>query len=220
MGDSWGELQGCHYQDSLQIAIQRELPNKKIKATANGAGGAKSKAVYYNMFEDHLNKNKGGKYYRSYHSAFTEKPNYCIVCVGINDAITKVGKDYYVSNTKLILQQLIHAGIYPILLEIPTFNIERAYEKSPLSQKALRRLSMRVTNSSLNCLDDYRNAMEEYLEKSGMIKRICYVRTEEWLPNGYNDSRQLFKDDELHLNALGYHVLDSCIAEKIRILNE
>ena len=45
--------------------------------------------------------------------------------------------------------------------------------------------------------------------------KVVYIPADVWNPLGYLDNRRLYESDETHLNPLGYHLLDSCIASVI-----
>jgi hypothetical protein len=48
-----------------------------------------------------------------------------------------------------------------------------------------------------------------------MQSSIIYISADSWNAAGYQDKRGLYLSDEIHLNAKGYAVLDSCIASEI-----
>ena len=215
VGDSWANRQLMN-KNILQAEFEKVFPDsERFDFAISGVGGAKSKNVYYNLFDKPENINES-QYYKPVKSIIQQKPKYCIVSVGINDVATKIGKDYYVQNTLLIIRHLLHYGIKPVVLEIPQFDFKKAYESSSFTQKILRKISMIVTKSDLDCLQEYRHELELELYNSKLIDSILFVRHEEWSKDGFKDDRHLFLGDGVHLNDSGYHVLDSVLARKIR----
>ena len=196
------------FQKSFHDSVDFEL-------FISGVGGAKSKSVYYNLFDNKENANDK-QYYMPVKSIIQENPKYCIVSVGINDVATKIGSAFYVTNTLLIVRHLLHYGIKPVILEIPSFDVKKAYEQSSFKQKILRRISMAVSNSDLDCLQEYRDELNKDLRKTSLMDSIILVKYEEWSKEGFKDERHLFLNDGVHLNDRGYQVLDSVIARKIK----
>jgi hypothetical protein len=44
---------------------------------------------------------------------------------------------------------------------------------------------------------------------------VIYIPAASWNPGGWEDKRDIYIDDRLHLNLLGYQVLDSTFAAEI-----
>ena len=44
---------------------------------------------------------------------------------------------------------------------------------------------------------------------------LIYIRMNDWNKSGSTINKQLFLDDQIHLNKRGYELLDSCIANAI-----
>lgn len=72
-----------------------------------------------------------------------------------------------------------------------------------------------MTGSELYGFDSYKTALVSAIKTADMQNRILYIPAGLWNPEGYQDPRGLYMTDETHLNAMGYEVLDSCIAAVI-----
>jgi lysophospholipase L1-like esterase len=136
-----------------------------------------------------------------------QSANYCFISVGINDTYKKMGAHYYAQSTAHILRFLLQNNIKPILLEIPDYDINYAYEHQTTSKKLLRQLSMLVTCSHLDCREDYRQALMRQLQETGIDKQITILQ--------FPYSMEYYQPDRMHLNNKGYQLLDSCICESI-----
>lgn len=212
LGDSWANLQHTHI--GVLDSIAKLNISSPFKLYANGAPGAKSKEIYYNMFKSTLSKNKD-KYRKNFEEILEKKLNYCIISAGVNDASTKVGSDFYEKNMNLIINHLINIGTVPVIIEIPSFNIENAYEITSFSTKILRRISMFINNDNINCIEKYRNSLYKMLSKYNLWDKIIFVSYTEWNKDGYLDNRNIYLKDGIHLNTKGYQILDKCIIQKI-----
>ena len=71
------------------------------------------------------------------------------------------------------------------------------------------------TWSSINCIDDYSNALDELMEEQQWQSDIIIVRRNGWNPQGYKGQKELYTKDRMHVNLAGYNQLDSCIASGI-----
>ncbi len=74
---------------------------------------------------------------------------------------------------------------------------------------------MTLTDSKLDCIDDYRSALKDSLLNGNIYKKILYITDENWCPKGYNDSLKYYLSDGVHPNEKGFLALDSCLAEII-----
>lgn len=80
-------------------------------------------------------------------------------------------------------------------------------------QKISRLLSMVITGSGMNCIDSYREAFEQLAENTE--DPLVYIRCSQWNPEGYQDARGIYTADMMHINDMGYMLLDSCITKEI-----
>ena len=67
----------------------------------------------------------------------------------------------------------------------------------------------------MDCIQDYRDAYKDLIREQKWDKKVINISIEDWSPDGYKDSRNIYDEGLMHLNELGYHVLDSCISQKI-----
>lgn len=212
IGDSWANFQE-KYLAVLDSTIKSQL-SCPVRVFANGAPGAKSKAVYYDMFSNMMHHNKE-LYRKNFQKILEQDIDYCIISAGINDTSTKTGSYSYAHNMILIINHLISSGITPVILEIPPYNIAKTYEQTSFPTKILRNISMLVNSDDIDCISKYREALKEQLNKYELWKHIIYIPYTEWSVQGYLDKRKLFTNDEVHLNRNGYLILDNIISEKI-----
>ena len=129
------------------------------------------------------------------------------LCGSINDTYKKMGAKYYAQNSTNILRFLLKNNIKPILLEIPNYDINYAYEHQTADRKLLRQLSMLLTRSELDCRQEYRQALAHELVKTGIGEQIQIIH--------FPGTLEYYKSDRMHLNEKGYHILDSCIVNEI-----
>lgn len=195
IGDSWVFF---HYQynDTLADLINQKT-GKPVKVSAYGLCGKTSKEIYQSFFDDQIMK-----------ALLEQGADYCFISVGINDTYKKMGANYYSHSTICILRFLLQNNIKPILLEIPAYDIYYVYERQTLFKKFARCISMFLTNSSLDCIEDYRKALKRELHKERIDEKIIYLR-HTWSSKHYNT-------DRMHLNDKSYQLIDSCIAITIQ----
>lgn len=199
IGDSWAA-----YHHDYDKKLESMLYDKGLSTHVVSLGnvGAKSKEIYQRM-------------YSTTKLILLEHPDYCIVSAGINDAVAKMGKDYYVHHYLLILQQLLDLKIKPVVLEMPKVNYRAIAGREPWTMRLRHVLSSLMTGSELYGFDSYKTALVSAIKTADMQNRILYIPAGLWNPEGYQDPRGLYMTDETHLNAMGYEVLDSCIAAVI-----
>lgn len=199
IGDSWAAYQ--HPYDSL-LCSMLSSDGRLIGVTSVGNVGAKSSEIYERMFS-------------TTKAILMERPKYCVVSAGINDAVAKLGKEYYVHHYMLILLQLLELGIRPVVLEMPEVNYCAIAGREPWPMRLHHILSSLMTGSELYGFGSYKAALIQAIKKADMQSRIIYISADSWNAAGYQDKRGLYLSDEIHLNAKGYEVLDSCIASEI-----
>ncbi len=202
IGDSWAEG-----HKSVKCVIDTLVGNatgKSVVVRTAGISGLTSKNIYYGLFRDDSMKN-----------VIEWGPDFCFVVAGINDSDRKVGAGYYKENMKLIITLLLEHHIKPIILEIPSYNIEFSYERRSRQVKMLYLVSMLLTWSEMDCINEYREAYNRLLCEQKWGDKVITIRCNDWNPYGYMDNRNLYDEGQMHLNKKGYLVLDSCIANKI-----
>lgn len=202
IGDSWAYGHG-----NMSCIIDSLLLNatgKPVEVRTAGISGLTSKNIYYGLFKNVSMRN-----------VIEWGPDFCFVVAGINDSDRKMGVGYYKENMKLIIELLLEQHITPIILEIPSYNIKYSFERRNRMVKLKYLVSMLLTWSDMDCIDEYRKAYNELIEEQGWHDKIITIRTNDWNPDGYDDNRNLYDEGQMHLNSKGYLVLDSCIANKI-----
>ncbi len=202
IGDSW-----AYGHKNMRCIIDSLLSNAiglTVKVRTAGISGLTSKNIYYGLYKND-----------SMRSAIEWGPDFCFVVAGINDSDRKIGVNYYKENMRLIIELLLVHHITPIILEIPSYNIRYSYERRNRMVKLKYLVSMLLTLSDMDCIDEYRKAYNELIEEQGWYDKVITIRTSDWNSNGYKDDRNLYDEGQMHLNSIGYLVLDSCIANKI-----
>lgn len=194
IGDSW-VFNHYPYNDTLAFIIRQKIKKPAI-VSAYGLCGKTSREVYQSIFEDQTMRN-----------ILEKGADYCFVSVGINDTYKKMGAKYYAQSSINILRFLLKNNIKPILLEIPNYDINYAYEHQTADKKLLRQLSMLLTRSELDCRQEYCQALAHELVKTSIGEQIQIIH--------FPGTPGYYKSDRMHLNEKGYHILDSCIVNKI-----
>ena len=203
IGDSWAFM---HKDHDCQIAqLSEDSLHRPVKVHSYGICGKTSKEIYDNMFENADFKHFLQK--RSY--------EYCFISAGINDTYKKMSISYYQQSMDGIIQMLLTNHIHPIILEIPDYNIQKAYNNQKTNRKMLRKLSMYINNMPLDCKQLFRNALDELVNTKEYQDKISIIRYQSWNNDYNNDQQRLYKGDGMHLNDNGYQILDSTVANEI-----
>ena len=203
IGDSWAFLHRDH--PCLISKMIENSTHKPVKVYSYGICGLTSKEIYQNMFDNNDFK----------HFLQKQTYNYCFISAGINDSYKKMSASYYKKSIEGIIQLLLDNHIYPIVMEIPDYDIKLAYERQTLCKKALRRLSMTINGCQLDCKQMLRDALNELIKEKGYNNRVSIIRYKAWNANGDKDLKDLYVSDGMHLNETGYAKLDSIIASTI-----
>ncbi len=202
IGDSWAFGHQFH-----QCKIKELLENKlhcPVIVSSYGISGLTSKEIYHAFFELDSLKH------------FIEKGyDYCFISAGINDTYKKMSTSYYQESKDCIIQFLLANHIHPIIQEIPDYNIQRAYERQTMKKKLIRRISMVVNGTEFDCKQQFRDALDELIQAKGYQDKVTVIRYKSWNKSYENDLKELYNDDQMHLNDKGYAVLDSAIAQEI-----
>lgn len=202
IGDSWADGHKrviCVIDSFIQDTLGRH-----VDVRTAGISGLTSKNIYYGIFKND-----------SMRSVIEWGPDFCFVVAGINDSDRKMGVGYYKENMKLIITLLLEHHIKPIVLEIPSYNIEFSYERRSRQVKMRYLVSMLLTWSKMDCINEYRAAYNRLLCEQKWGDKVITIRCNDWNPYGYMDNRNLYDEGQMHLNEKGYFILDSCIANKI-----
>ena len=203
IGDSWAFM---HKDHACKIAtILEDSIHKPVKVHSYGVCGLTSKEIYENMFD-----NSELKLFLT-----KRRYQYCYISAGINDTYKKMSTSYYQQSMDGIIRLLLFNHIHPILQEIPDYDIHMSFKRQEPSRILLRRLSMIINNTPLDCKQRFRDALEEMIRKKGYLNKVSIIRYESWDNDYYNDLSQQYLNDGLHLNEQGYSELDSVIAKEI-----
>lgn len=208
IGDSWAFY---HRKHTCLIAkyIENDL-HIPVSVHSYGICGNTSKEIYQDMYDNN-----------DFKSFLQKHPyKYCFVSAGINDTYRKLGTTYFKKSVEGIIQLLIDNHIRPIIMEIPDYNINLAYERQTLSRKVLRRFSMIINNCPLDCKQQFRDALDELIKEKGYNDTVSIIHYKSWNANGNKDLKDLYVNDGMHLNKIGYTKLDSAIAKAIIQLND
>ena len=209
IGDSWADLHSSFLPDSVVSEIWTSQIGRPVRFVSCGKGGANSGDVYRFMFHQNLPIDT-----LSSMSLLQQRPDYCVVTVGINDVLQNVGKFFFCKNYQLIIRHLLRCGIRPVVIEMPDVDINNVRGGFSLKETLGNAYKMIMTGESSYNVAEYRLALKDDLGKSGMMDSVVYISRHLWNPNGYHDSL-LYQDDRVHLSPRGYLHLDSCVKSVI-----
>lgn len=203
IGDSWAFM---HKDHDCQIAqMLQDSIHRPVKIHSYGVCGLTSKEIYENIFE-----NSDFKHFLS-----KRRYEFCYVSAGINDTYKKMCISYYQKSMDGIIQFLLSNHIHPIIQEIPDYDINISFERQKTSRKLLRRLSMMINDTPLDCKQLFREALDELIREKNYTDKVSIIRYKTWNRNGDKDLKNLYRSDRLHLNDNGYAVLDRAITKEI-----
>ena len=95
--------------------------------------------------------------------------------------------DYYKYSMNYIIKFLLANNIHPIIMEIPDYDIIKAYNRQVLSRKILRQLSMLVNDIPLNCKQLYRNSLDDIIIENNYTNLLSVIRYKIWNNNRTKD---------------------------------
>lgn len=203
IGDSWAFF---HRNHECKIAdMLKDTIHCPVKVHTYGICGLTSKEIYKQFYDNNDFKN------------FIKKRRYevCFVSAGINDTYKKMSTSYYKQSMNGIIQFLLTNHIYPVILEIPDYNIVKAYNRQSILRKLIRRLSMFVNGCEIDCKQNFRQALDELIQEKSYLDSISIIRYKSWNSNYNEDLQNLYWKEGMHLNEDGYLVLDSMIVNAI-----
>ena len=206
IGDSWAAFH--HNNDTILATMLRDKMRKPISVISSGMVGAKTKTIYELMFDTIS--------FCGTQKLIKQHPDYCIISAGINDAIAKLGVQNYCFHYGLLINNLLSIGIKPIVLDMPDVDYKSVYQKESFIANIRHHISSWITNSQMWTFENYRKALDAKISQEGLKKHIIYVPSTEWNPKGFEDPRNLYLEDHIHLNQKGYLLLDSCLASYIQ----
>jgi len=204
IGDSWAYI----HQQQKQCQIPQMIEEQAQRPTniySYGLSGRTSNEIYEALFADnHLKK------------LFSEQgADVCFISAGINDVNKKLSSEYYQESMDNIIRFMLTNDIRPIILEIPDYDIYKAYRGLKTSSKLLRKISMAINSVPMDCKQTYRDALDSLVKKKGYQNKVSIIRYKTWNYDYPEDQNRLYLKDGVHLNDYGYSVLDSVIAKEI-----
>lgn len=202
IGDSWAFGHQFH-QCKIKELLEKKLHHPVI-VNSYGIGGLTSKEIYYALFELDSLKHFMVKGY-----------DYCFISAGINDTYKKMSTTYYKESMECIIRFMLANHIHPILQEIPDYNIAKAYDNQKTEKKLLRKISMLINGTDMDCKQQFRNALDKLVQKKRYQDKVNILRYKSWNKRYENDLNNLYIEDQMHLNEKGYSVLDSVITYEI-----
>ena len=199
IGDSWAAVHK-NYDSRMERMIEVRL-YRPVKVLSYGICGLTSKEIYNHLFDDPKLK-----------TFIQQGFDFCIISAGINDTYKKMSTTYYKKSMNGIIQFLLTNKIYPIILEIPDYDIQKAFDRQTLTRKKIRQVSMTITRTPIDCKEMFRHELLELITEKGYKDIVSILHYKSW--NGYytNHQKHLYLNDGMHLNANGYKQLDDAIA--------
>ena len=201
IGDSWAYYAS---ERGLCTALDSLFAKKGIKTLTRNSGvpGAKSKDIYnYLLSTDEP--------LHPIRNLIESGTNYAILFCGINDQNGQYGPDFYSYHTLNIMVSLVEAGITPIYIELPEWNIKELYGKYDLWRYSCYKLLCGITSKQFDETATtyiYRQAFHDKLNQSAIKDHIFFIKWEDI------KSDNIWTDD-LHLNETGYHRLAEVISD-------
>ena len=203
IGDSWAYWHKDHKCQIIQLL--EDTLHRPIRVHSYGICGQTSKEIYESMFENNNFKDFLTK--RRY--------DYCYVSAGINDTHKKMSIPYYQQSMNNMIQLMLANNVYPIIQEIPDYDIKKIDDKQIFYKKIVRRIYMFYQNLPVDCKQMFRDALDDIIQDKGYQDRVSIIRFKSWNNDFSNDLNHLYSYDHLHLNENGYAKLDSAIANEI-----
>ena len=201
IGDSWAAMHNEY--DARMVKMIEDSLDRPVKVQSYGICGLTSKEIY-NMLFDNINLKN-----------ILRGCGYCVISAGINDTYKKMSSTYYKVSMNLIIDFMLSNHICPIIIEIPDFDIEKAFFNQKMNRKMLRQLSMAITGNKIDCKESLRISLKEVIEKNRLNNVINIINYQEWNNDYKRDLKLLYTKDGMHLNEAGYSKLDRCIANHI-----
>ena len=208
IGDSWAFFHKPH--DSEASEMLSDMLQQPVNFQSFGVCGLTSKEMYEQLF-----------YNDSLKHFLYKGSHYCVLSAGINDTYKKMSTDYYAKSMEAILQFFLYNNVIPLIIEIPDYDIEKCYHRQTATRKLLRQLSMFVNNIPIDCKQMFRETLDSIF--SDYKGKAILLHYQTWNSHYTEDLQHLYKEDGLHLNAVGYSILDQqigvCLLRQINYFN-
>jgi len=205
IGDSWAFE---HKPDDRRLALMlEEALQRPVGLYSYGICGHTSKDIYRALFIS--------KPLRQLMTARSYQ--YCIVSAGINDSYRKMSTGYYRQSMAGIVRFLLHNHVCPVVIEIPNYDVHRAYDIQAPSRKVLRQLSMLVNQTPFDCRQLFRDTFRQLVSERNWTDSLIIVSCQSWNADFADGQERLYRHDGMHLNAAGRARLDSAIVRAVAI---
>lgn len=204
IGDSW--VAGKKLDSFLASYLRKGGWEPEI--ISFGQRGARSKIIYENLFKPNSEANS------SQEVLFGEPFDICVVIAGVNDTSSYIGADFYAHHVSLIVDSLTKRGIFPFILEVPEFGIEKAESKNPVG--FLRRHLMRIAYHAgkVDVINDYRETLNKTLGEKFQSDQYTIINFDT-VSTDYTANKNLYAQDSIHLSEEGRNLLALTIAHAI-----
>lgn len=203
IGDSWVSKKAL---DSLLTHYMNEN-GISLHIVSSGHPGARTKRIYQNLFEKEENIN-------SSKFVIKERPDYCVIIAGVNDAASQIGAKNYSYHMTQIIKTLLHYDIKPVVVSLPEFGIVELTNDIPFPQRFRSNISAYFNNNKeIDNIVTYRNVLNEELISNGLINSILTVNFDN-VCNDYSQHLNLYRNDS-HLSKEGNQKLAKEISNVI-----
>lgn len=202
IGDSWAAMHKEH--ECLIAQLIEDKTHRPVKVSSFGIHGKTSKEIYKSLFD---NKEMRNFMMQGY--------DFCFISAGINDTYKKMSTIYYRTSMDNIIQFMLTNHIHPIILDIPDYDIVYAYDRQQFIRKLLRKISIFITRSQIDCKQELRNTLARLIDENNYQHQVSILRYQEWNNDYQNDIKRYYLSDGMHLNQTGYKKLDDCVAKHI-----
>lgn len=210
IGDSWAEYHADRHGscDTLFAKEAATYISTPVICRIWGRAGALTNQVYYDLLNGKDNEAYGMQTPLAWH------PDYCVIMTGINDLLKKRSTDDYVADYNLIVQCLLRHGICPVVMDVPTVDVEWVVSNRAFYKRWIQYVIAQVAGTYSTDVQAFRQALRDMLKTTGLRDSVLFIAANDWTPKGWQDTT-CYRKDHLHLNDRGYQMLDSYLAKEI-----
>ena len=205
IGDSWVGMRSEKMNNNFQAQLS-ELIGYPVSLRTKGKGGEITKGIYKLLFES-------GKYGTK--PLIMNGVNYCVIFAGINDAAANLGTQQYCHYYSQVIDFLLYNHIRPVIVEIPNVDIWHVYGDKPLKDRITDFLRAVMTGCKMYNYKEYRIALLDMLKTQQLMKKVLFVKMEDWNGQSPEIEDSIFLSDRIHLNCCGYEKLDEAIMRAV-----
>lgn len=203
IGDSWvtrKKLDAILRDDLLKNGFQSKI-------ISSGQSGAKSKAIYHNLFKPTNDKN-------SSRFIIENQPDFCIVIAGVNDAVGQMGSRYYAHHMGNIIKTLLHYKIRPVVVSLPNVGIREMMKGMNVFKQYRNIISAYVNNKAIvDNIMSYRKKFNEMLVRENLKSKVILVDYDKACEEFSVDSDLYY--NPIHLSPKGNENLGHLIADTL-----